>query len=120
MGAAMLVEIVLTMFLVLRVLGSTDLKAPGGICRSCDRSYADADSLAAVVYGAMRIPGETITPREAERALKSQQAERTQRAAVGKTGRHKNPHHAVNTKPAARCASPAFLFQELVLKRDSA
>jgi aquaporin Z len=30
MGAAMLVEIVLTMFLVLTVLGSTDLKAPVG------------------------------------------------------------------------------------------
>src|SRR5580693_8578198 len=41
-------------------------------------------TLAAVVYEAMRIPGETITPREAERALKSEQAERAQRAAAGK------------------------------------
>jgi len=45
---------------------------------SCGRDVA------AVVYGAMRIPGETITPREAERALKSEQAERAQRAAAGK------------------------------------
>ncbi|MFY9733301.1 MAG: aquaporin [Candidatus Acidiferrales bacterium] len=39
-------------------------------------------TLAAVVYGAMRIPGETITPREAERALQSEQAERARGAAV--------------------------------------
>src|SRR5882757_4407215 len=41
-------------------------------------------TLAAVVYGAMRIPGETITPRQAERALQSEQAERARGAAAGK------------------------------------
>jgi aquaporin Z len=127
MGAAMLVEIVLTMFLVLTVLGSTDLKAPVGFAGLAiglvltlihlvgipitntsvnpARSIGPAifvggwalqqlwlfivaplagATLAAVVYEAMRIPGETITPREAERALKSEQAERAQRAAAGK------------------------------------
>jgi aquaporin Z len=110
MGAAMLIEIVLTMFLVLTVLGSTDLKAPVGFAGLAiglvltlihlvgipitntsvnpARSIGPAifvggwalqqlwlfivaplagATLAAVVYGAMRIPGETITPREAER-----------------------------------------------------
>ena len=123
----MLVEIVLTMFLVLTVLGSTDLKAPVGFAGLAiglvltlihlvgipitntsvnpARSIGPAifvggwalqqlwlfivaplagATLAAVVYEAMRIPGETITPREAERALKSEQAERAQRAAAGK------------------------------------
>jgi len=48
---------------------------------SSDSTTLASATLAAVVYGAMRIPGETITPREAERALKSEQAER---AAAGK------------------------------------
>jgi aquaporin Z len=127
MGAAMLVEIVLTMFLVLTVLGSTDLKAPVGFAGLAiglvltlihlvgipitntsvnpARSIGPAifvggwalqqlwlfivaplagATLAAVVYGAMRIPGETITPRQAERALQSEQAERARGAAAGK------------------------------------
>jgi aquaporin Z len=127
MGAAMLVEIILTMFLVLTVLGSTDLKAPVGFAGLAiglvltlihlvgipitntsvnpARSIGPAifvggwalqqlwlfivaplagATLAAVVYGAMRIPGETITPREAERALKSEQAERAAAAAAGR------------------------------------
>ena len=125
MSAAMLVEIVLTMFLVLTVLGSTDLKAPVGFAGIAiglvltlihlvgipitntsvnpARSIGPAifvggwalqqlwlfivaplarATLASVVYGAMRIPGETITPPEAERALKSEQAERA--AAAGR------------------------------------
>jgi len=119
------VTIVLTMFLVLTVLGSTDLKAPVGFAGIAiglvltlihlvgipitntsvnpARSIGPAifvggwalqqlwlfivaplagATLASVVYGAMRIPGETITPREAERALKSEQAERA--AAAGR------------------------------------
>jgi aquaporin Z len=123
----MLVEIVLTMFLVLTVLGSTDLKAPVGFAGVAiglvltlihlvgipitntsvnpARSIGPAifvggwalqqlwlfivaplagATLAAVVYGAMRIPGETITPRQAERALQSEQAERARGAAAGK------------------------------------
>ena len=43
-GAAFLVEVVLTAFLVLTVLGSTDLKAPVGFARGGDRAGADADS----------------------------------------------------------------------------
>jgi aquaporin Z len=125
MGAAMLAEIVLTMFLVLTILGSTDLKAPVGFAGIAiglvltlihlvsipitntsvnpARSIGPAifvggwalqqlwlfivaplagATLAAVVYGAMRIPGQAITPSEAERALKSEQAERT--AAAGR------------------------------------
>ncbi len=125
MGAAMLVEIVLTMFLVLTVLGSTDLKAPVGFAGIAiglvltlihlvgipitntsvnpARSIGPAifvrgwalqqlwlfivaplagATLAAVVYDAMRIPGQTIPVREAERALVSEQAERA--AAAGR------------------------------------
>jgi aquaporin Z len=126
MSAAMLVEIVLTMFLVLTVLGSTDLKAPVGFAGIAiglvltlihlvgipitntsvnpARSIGPAifvggwalqqlwlfivaplagAALASLVYGAVRIPGETITPPEAERALKSEQAERA--AAAGRS-----------------------------------
>jgi aquaporin Z len=113
------VTIVLTMFLVLTVLGSTDLKAPVGfagiairlvltlihlVCIPITntsvnpaRSIGPAifvggwalrqlrlfivaplagATLATVVYGAMRTPGQTIPVREAERALESKQAER--------------------------------------------
>ncbi len=119
LGAALVAEIVLTMFLVLTVLGSTDIKAPVGFAGLAiglvltlihlvgipitntsvnpARSIGPAlfvggwaieqlwlfivapligAAIAAVVYGAMRIPAEVITTPQAERALKSQQAER--------------------------------------------
>jgi aquaporin Z len=119
MGAALVAEIVLTMFLVLTVLGSTDIKAPVGFAGVAiglvltlihlvgipitntsvnpARSIGPAlfvggwameqlwlfivapligAAIAAVVYGAIRIPAEVITTPQAERALKSQQAER--------------------------------------------
>jgi aquaporin Z len=119
LGAALVAEIVLTMFLVLTVLGSTDIKAPVGFAGVAiglvltlihlvgipitntsvnpARSIGPAlfvggwaieqlwlfivapligAAIAAVVYGAMRIPAEIITTPQAERALKSQQAER--------------------------------------------
>ena len=119
LGAALVAEIVLTMFLVLTVLGSTDIKAPVGFAGLAiglvltlihlvgipitntsvnpARSIGPAlfvggwaieqlwlfmvapligAAIAAVVYGGMRIPAEVITTPQAERALKSQQAER--------------------------------------------
>jgi aquaporin Z len=119
LGAALVAEIVLTMFLVVTVLGSTDIKAPVGFAGVAiglvltlihlvgipitntsvnpARSIGPAlfvggwaieqlwlfivapligAAIAAVVYGAMRIPAEIITTPQAERALKSQQAER--------------------------------------------
>jgi aquaporin Z len=119
LGAALVAEIVLTMFLVLTVLGSTDVKAPVGFAGVAiglvltlihlvgipitntsvnpARSIGPAlfvggwaieqlwvfivapligAAIAAAVYGAIRIPAEVITTPQAERALKSQQAER--------------------------------------------
>src|SRR5271156_3140252 len=119
MGAAMLVEIVLTMFLVLVVLGSTDLKAPVGFAGVAiglvltlihlvgipitNTSVNPARSIgpaifvggwalqqlwlfivapfvgavvAALVYGAMRLPDVVISTPQGERALASEQAER--------------------------------------------
>ena len=119
LGAALVAEIVLTMFLVVTVLGSTDIKAPVGFAGVAiglvltlihlvgipitntsvnpARSIGPAlfvggwaieqlwlfivapligAAIAAVVYGAMSIPAEIITTPQAERALKSQQAER--------------------------------------------
>jgi aquaporin Z len=119
LGAAFLAEIILTMFLVLTVLGSTDIKAPVGFAGLAiglvltlihlvgipitNTSVNPARSIgpalfvggwalqqlwlfivapligagvAAAVYGAIRIPAELITTPEAERALRSQQAER--------------------------------------------
>jgi aquaporin Z len=122
MVAALVAEVVLTMFLVLTVLGSTDIKAPVGFAGVAiglvltlihlvgipitntsvnpARSIGPAlfvggwalqqlwlfivapligAALAAVVYGAIRIPAELITTPEAERALGSQQQERKRR-----------------------------------------
>src|SRR3984957_4473099 len=127
LAAGFAAEAILTMFLVLTVLGATDIAAPVGFAGLAiglvltlihlvgipitntsvnpARSIGPAifvggwalqqlwlfivaplagATLAAVVYGAMRIPGETITPREAERGLKREKAERGQRAAAGK------------------------------------
>ena len=120
--AGFVAEVVLTMFLVLTVLGSTDIKAPVGFAGVAiglvltlihlvgipitntsvnpARSIGPAifvggwalqqlwlfivapfigAALAAVVYGAIRVPAELITTPEAERALASQQAERSRR-----------------------------------------
>lgn len=122
MVAALVAEVVLTMFLVLTVLGATDIKAPVGFAGVAiglvltlihlvgipitntsvnpARSIGPAlfvggwalqqlwlfivapligAALAAVVYGAIRIPAELITTPEAERALGSQQQERKRR-----------------------------------------
>lgn len=124
MGAALLTEIVLTAFLVLTVLGATDVKAPVGFAGVAiglvltlihlvgipvtNTSVNPARSigpaifvggwalpqlwlfiiaplagavLAAMIYGAIRIPDEMITLREAERALKSEQEQRRAAAA---------------------------------------
>ncbi len=122
MGAAFVAEVVLTMFLVLTVLGSTDIKAPVGFAGVAiglvltlihlvgipitntsvnpARSIGPAvfvggwalqqlwlfilapfigAAVAAVVYGAIRIPAELITTPQAERALASEQEERKRR-----------------------------------------
>jgi aquaporin Z len=122
MGACFVAEVILTMFLVLTVLGSTDIKAPVGFAGLAiglvltlihlvgipitntsvnpARSIGPAlfvggwaleqlwlfiiapfigAALAAVVYGAIRIPAELITTPQAERALASEQAERGRR-----------------------------------------
>jgi aquaporin Z len=122
MGACFVAEVILTMFLVLTVLGSTDIKAPVGFAGVAiglvltlihlvgipitntsvnpARSIGPAlfvggwaleqlwlfiiapfigAALAAVVYGAIRIPAELITTPQAERALASEQAERGRR-----------------------------------------
>jgi aquaporin Z len=122
LAAAFLAEVILTMFLVLTVLGSTDIKAPVGFAGVAiglvltlihlvgipitntsvnpARSIGPAlfvggwalqqlwlfivapligAAIAAVVYGAIRIPAELITTPEAERALRSEQAEREKR-----------------------------------------
>ncbi|HUL17000.1 MAG TPA: aquaporin Z [Terriglobales bacterium] len=119
MFAALVAEIVLTMFLVITVLGSTDIKAPVGFAGVAiglvltlihlvgipitNTSVNPARSigpaifvggwavqqlwlfivapfagavLAAVIYGAVRLPDSLITMSQAERALASQQAER--------------------------------------------
>src|ERR1700747_2436642 len=104
MGAAMLVEIILTMFLVLTLIHLVGIPITNTSVNPA-RSIGPAifvggwalqqlwlfivaplagATLAAVVYGAMRIPGETITPSEAERALKSEQAERAAAAVAGR------------------------------------
>lgn len=118
--AAFLAEVILTMFLVLTVLGSTDVKAPVGFAGMAigfvlvlihlvgipvtNTSVNPARSIgpavfvggwamqqlwlfiiapllgavcAAGVYGAIRVPVEVITTREAERALPSEERERT-------------------------------------------
>jgi aquaporin Z len=122
LAAAFVAEVILTMFLVLTVLGSTDIKAPVGFAGVAiglvltlihlvgipitntsvnpARSIGPAlfvggwalqqlwlfivapligAAIAAVVYGAIRIPAELITTPEAERALRSEQAEREKR-----------------------------------------
>jgi aquaporin Z len=122
LAAAFLAEVVLTMFLVLTVLGSTDIKAPVGFAGVAiglvltlihlvgipitntsvnpARSIGPAlfvggwalqqlwlfiiapfigAAIAAVVYGAIRIPAELITTPQAERALVSEQEERKRR-----------------------------------------
>ena len=122
LGAAFLVEVVLTAFLVLTVLGSTDVSAPVGFAgipiglvlvlihlvgipvtntsvnpaRSsgpalCVGGWALSQlwlfivapligaGLAAGVYAIIREPEVLITPRQAEQALESQQAERNLR-----------------------------------------
>jgi aquaporin Z len=119
MAAAFVAEVILTMFLVLTVLGSTDIKAPVGFAGVAiglvltlihlvgipitntsvnpARSIGPAlfvggwalqqlwlfilapligAAIAAAVYAAIRIPAELITTPEAERALRSEQAER--------------------------------------------
>jgi aquaporin Z len=119
LGAAFLAEVILTAFLVLTVLGSTDIKAPVGFAGVAiglvltlihlvgipitntsvnpARSIGPAvfvggwalqqlwlfivapligAAVAAAVYGGIRIPAELITTPEAERALRSEQAER--------------------------------------------
>lgn len=121
--AALVAEIVLTMFLVLTVLGSTDIKAPVGFAGIAigfvltlihlvgipitNTSVNPARSigpaifvggwaiqqlwlfivapfagavLAAVIYGAIRLPATLITTPQAERALASDQAERAKRS----------------------------------------
>jgi aquaporin Z len=123
MQAAFLAEVILTAFLVLTVLGSTDIKAPVGFAGVAiglvltlihlvgipitntsvnpARSIGPAvfvggwaiqqlwlfivaplvgAAIAALVYGIIRIPDVTLTTRQAERSLGSQQQER---------GRHK-------------------------------
>jgi aquaporin Z len=122
LAAAFVAEVVLTMFLVLTVLGSTDIKAPVGFAGLAiglvltlihlvgipitntsvnpARSIGPAvfvggwalqqlwlfivapfvgAALAAVVYAVIRIPDEVITTPEAERALVSEQDERSKR-----------------------------------------
>ncbi len=122
LAACLVAEVVLTMFLVLTVLGSTDIKAPVGFAGVAiglvltlihlvgipitntsvnpARSIGPAvfvggwalqqlwlfivapflgAALAAVVYGAIRIPAELITTPQAERALASEQEERGRR-----------------------------------------
>ncbi len=122
LAACFVAEVVLTMFLVLTVLGSTDIKAPVGFAGVAiglvltlihlvgipitntsvnpARSIGPAvfvggwalqqlwlfivapflgAALAAVVYGAIRIPAELITTPQAERALASEQEERGRR-----------------------------------------
>ncbi len=119
LAAAFVAEVILTMFLVLTVLGSTDIEAPVGFAGLAiglvltlihlvgipitntsvnpARSIGPAlfvggwalqqlwlfilapligAAIAAAVYGAIRIPAELITTPEAERALRSEQAER--------------------------------------------
>jgi aquaporin Z len=119
LGAAFLAEVILTAFLVLTVLGSTDIKAPVGFAGVAiglvltlihlvgipitntsvnpARSIGPAlfvggwalqqlwlfilapligGALAAAVYAAIRIPAELIPTPTAERALRSEQAER--------------------------------------------
>jgi aquaporin Z len=119
LAAALLTEVILTMFLVLTVLGSTDVKAPVGFAGLAiglvltlihlvgipitntsvnpARSIGPAlfvrgwalqqlwlfivapligAAIAAAIYGAIRIPEVLITTPEAERALRSEQAER--------------------------------------------
>ncbi|HTC94411.1 MAG TPA: aquaporin Z [Terriglobales bacterium] len=120
LSAGLLTEVVLSMFLVLTVLGSTDVKAPVGFAGIAigfvlvlihlagipitnasvnpARSIGTAvfagswalqqlwlfivapllgAGIAAGIYRAIRIPGELITTREAERALPAEQVERT-------------------------------------------
>jgi len=119
MAACFLAEVILTMFLVLTVLGSTDVKAPVGFAGLAiglvltlihlvgipitNTSVNPARSIgpaifvggwalqqlwlfivapfvgavvAALVYGAMRLPDVVISTPQAERALASEQAER--------------------------------------------
>ena len=119
MAACFLAEVILTMFLVLTVLGSTDVKAPVGFAGLAiglvltlihlvgipitNTSVNPARSIgpaifvggwalqqlwlfivapfvgavvAALVYGAMRLPDVVISTPQAERALVSEQAER--------------------------------------------
>ena len=121
MGAAFLAEVILTMFLVLTVLGSTDIKAPVGFAGVAiglvltlihlvsipitntsvnpARSIGSAvfvggwalqqlwlfivapligGAFAALIYGTIRLPAEVITMPQAERALVSEEAERSQ------------------------------------------
>lgn len=122
LAAAFVAEVILTMFLVLTVLGSTDIKAPVGFAGVAiglvltlihlvgipitntsvnpARSIGPAifvggwalqqlwlfivapligAAIASAVYGGVRIPAELITTPEAERALRSEQAERGKR-----------------------------------------